>query len=263
MATQHAGQITGVSFRWLISRSRPPRHGILEPESHISSNEAPALATRNITELSLYHSNPRRGDVDRLCESLLIHGQYRPIVVNTGTHTGRPDEVLAGNHLLLAIRELATATPDDPRWAHLKPSKLRKLLPGARRYWLPGDDYWTTILVHEIDVDDQEAARIVAVDNRTADLGDYDDTVLLELLRTLPDLDGTGYTTTDLEALADIVAGAPDLDDLADEVGDPTDDDTLAALSLKVEPQLKQAWIKHRKDFSDDSAAFSTLLGTA
>ena len=47
-------------------------------------------------------------------------------------------------------------------------------------------------------------ARIVAADNRLADLGDYDDTLLIELLQGLDgDLDGTGYTDNDLLALLD------------------------------------------------------------
>lgn len=56
------------------------------------------------TDLNLYHKNPRMGDVDAIAGSLQAHGQFRPIVVNEGTHTGRPMETLAGNHTLKAIR---------------------------------------------------------------------------------------------------------------------------------------------------------------
>lgn len=121
----------------------------------------------NPAELTTYHRNPRRGNVDAIAESLRVNGQYRAIVVNLGRKTGRPLEVLAGNHTLQAAIQLG----------------------------------WDTITATTVDVNDQEAARIVAADNRTADLGDYDNEELNALLRSLDDLDGTGYTDDDLEAL--------------------------------------------------------------
>ncbi|WP_306358777.1 MULTISPECIES: transcriptional regulator [unclassified Nocardia] len=204
---------------------------------------------RHPDELALYHANPRRGHLPAITESLIMNGQYRPIVTNLGTHTGRPLEVLAGNHTLLAIRELATATADDPRWTHL-----------ARQPFPPGDPCWQRVLVHEIDVDDETARRIVAVDNRTGELGSYDDELLLDILRELDDLAGTGYDDVALAALEDIVAGAPDLDDLADELG-PDEPDDHATLSLKqIDPHTRRLWEEHRKAFSDDDTALLRLL---
>ena len=43
-----------------------------------------------VDELTSYHRNPRRGDVETIVRSLEVNGQYRPIVVNLGTRTGRP-----------------------------------------------------------------------------------------------------------------------------------------------------------------------------
>lgn len=135
-------------------------------------------STMHPSELNLFHRNPRVGNVAVIAGSLRANGQYKPIVVNTGTHTGRPNEVLAGNHTLKAIRDLAEQHPDDDRWQ--------------------------TVLVHVIDVDDDRAARIVAADNRTAEVGTMDDDVLVELLEGLDgDLDGTGYSDEDL---ADLLA---------------------------------------------------------
>lgn len=88
-------------------------------------------------------------------------------MVNRGTLTGRCHEALAGNNTLAAARQLG----------------------------------WPTLHCAIVDVDDEQAARIVAADNRTSDLAGYDDQILGELLADLPDLDGTGYTTTDLDAL--------------------------------------------------------------
>lgn len=120
-----------------------------------------------IAELHTYLHNPRQGNVAAIASSLRVNGQYRPLVVNLGTHTGRRMEVLAGNHTLMAARQLD----------------------------------WAEIAVVTVDVDEDQARRIVAADNRTADLGDYDDRLLAELLSSLPDLEGTGYAADDLESL--------------------------------------------------------------
>lgn len=77
---------------------------------------AKSPASKRPDELALYHQNPRRGDIGVIESSLIAHGQYKPVTVNLGTHTGRPHEVLAGNHTVQAIRNLATKLPDDDRW---------------------------------------------------------------------------------------------------------------------------------------------------
>lgn len=125
-----------------------------------------------IGELRCYHRNPRKGDVDRIRESLVTNGQYRALAVNRGTHTGRPNEVLAGNHTLLAARDLG----------------------------------WETVAVTYVDVDDDQAARIVVVDNRSAEVAENDDELLAELLADLPDLEGTGYRDDEFEALQKALA---------------------------------------------------------
>ena len=137
-------------------------------------------------ELSTYHRNPRRGDVEAIARSLEVNGQYRAIVVNLGRKTGRPLEVLAGNHTLQAAKKLG----------------------------------WTQITATTIDVDDQQAARIVAADNRTADLGDYDTEELTSRLADLDQLDGTGYTDDDLtDLLNDLNDIDGSTDHHADEIG--------------------------------------------
>lgn len=78
-------------------------------------------------------NNPRRGNIDTIAESLERNGQYRPIVVNKPT-----GEILAGNHTYAAAKRLG----------------------------------WTHIAATFVDVDEDQAARIILADNRTADLGD-------------------------------------------------------------------------------------------
>lgn len=129
---------------------------------------APANSARlAVGELNLFHGNPRRGRVDAIMTSLATNGQYKPLVVNRGTQTGRPLEVLAGNHTLLAARKLG----------------------------------WSEVDVWLVDVDDQQAKAIVAADNRLADLGEYDPGDLFSLLDSLDELVGTGYSDEDLAEL--------------------------------------------------------------
>lgn len=128
-----------------------------------------------VSELEPYARNARRGDVPAIVASLEAHGQYRPIVARKDT-----GEVLAGNHTLAAARELG----------------------------------WTHVAATWVDVDDDQAARIVAVDNRTNDLARYDDQALASLLEDLADgdrgLEGTGFGSEDLEQLLSKLAPAAD-----------------------------------------------------
>lgn len=127
--------------------------------------------------LNVFHRNPRHGDTAAIAASLKAHGQYKPITVNIGTSTGRPHEVLAGNHTLMAFRDLAERDAFDDRWAK--------------------------ILVHWVDVDDDMCNRIVIADNRTSELGYTDNDTLHELLASFEgtDLSGLGFTTEDITAL--------------------------------------------------------------
>lgn len=156
-----------------------------------------------VDDVEPHPRNPRLGDVAAIANSLMVHGQYRPIVVQKAT-----GYVLAGNHTLK----------------------------GARRLRDNGATGWDTIDAVVLDVDDVEAKRIMLVDNRSAELGTYDDGVLAELLRELPDLDGTGYEPADLDdVLERMAAGLATLDGEAapadDEVDEEPEAGTLLALA--------------------------------
>ena len=110
--------------------------------------------------------NVRQGDVGAIAESLRAHGQYRPIVVQKSS-----GDILAGNHTWKAAKALG----------------------------------WTQVDVTFVDVDDDEAARILLIDNRANDLATYDDEGLAELLQELAaselSLEGTGFDGDDLDDL--------------------------------------------------------------
>lgn len=153
----------------LTTPSRTRGNGAIMPNLKVE--------TFKISDLSTYHKNPRRGDVDAIAGSLKARGQYRPIVVNIGTHASHDYEILAGNHTYLAAKKLG----------------------------------WKTIQATTVDVDDDQAAQIVLADNRLADLGGYDDETLSALLSDVSSLDGLGWSQDDVDELA--AALEPERDD--------------------------------------------------
>ena len=194
-----------------------------------------ALERADIADLATYYKNARRGDVGAIAASMQVNGVYRPLVVNRGTHTGRPMEVLAGNHSLMAMRQLAEENPEDTRWQHAD--------------------------VYVVDVDEDRATRIVLADNRTSDLGGYDDEQLLELVEAVDhDLDGTGYDYDDLDMLRQFAESAPSLDELEEEYGEPLEEDNNVTVRLSLAPPLAEQWNDHAKGFDSPEEALEYLL---
>lgn len=155
-----------------------------------------------VTALTPFPGNPRRGNVDVLAESLRTNGQYRPVVVRRETR-----EILAGNHTVQAAQKLG----------------------------------WENVKVQFVDgLTDAQAKKIVLADNRTTDLASYsmpDLTALLEDLSSNDSLTGTGFTEFDFTALQHLTK-APDLDALADDIGDVTDDDKMVRVTLVLQPDV-------------------------
>lgn len=155
-----------------------------------------------LSDLRTYHKNPRKGNVAVITASLKVNSQFKPIVVNRGSHTGRELEVLAGNHTLIAARDLG----------------------------------WDRIAAVTVDVDDDQCARIIAADNRSSDLGEYDERLLAELLADLPDLDGTGYDLGDLDELERALA-------VRDQPPKQTDPDSVPGVPVRPVTQPGDLWL--------------------
>lgn len=179
-----------------------------------------------VGDLALLPGNPRQGDIGAVSESMRVNGVYQPIIVNRGTLTGRPFEVIAGNHRAQAAQQL-------------------------------GHD---TIPAVILDVDDEQAARIALADNRTSDLATYDNDALVAMLQNLPDLAGTGYDGDDLD---DLLKGQElDLAALADEwdgSGMAGDDDGKLAIKV-TDPDVIAGWKNVRENHDSDDAALRALL---
>jgi|GEM_PF-5343227 len=130
---------------------------------------APGLETlmTPIAELHRLPSNPRLGDVHAVAKSYKEFGQRKPVVYQT--RRGKK-VVVAGNHQLEAVAGLG--------WTHIA-------------------------AVSADDLTMKQAQAFALADNRIGELGLYDESLLVELLSSLPAelVDVTGYSDIDIERL--------------------------------------------------------------
>lgn len=124
--------------------------------------------TVGINDVNPFPGNARKGNVDKIRESVREHGQYRTIVVQEST-----GYILAGNHTWQAMKA----------------------------------EGFENIDVTYVNVDEIEAKKIVLADNRLNDLAVYDTPALAELLKDLPDYEGTGFEQADVDLLLQSLAG--------------------------------------------------------
>ena len=138
-----------------------------------------------IDSLTPLPDNPRRGDVAAVAKSLERFGQRKPIVVSAD------GTIIAGNHTHAAAVSLG----------------------------------WSEIAVVRVDDDAVTAKAFALADNRTGDLGGYDDEALLAALYEVRDdaglLDAAGYSVADIDALL----GPQPLDDWGEAFGNVPDGD--------------------------------------
>ncbi len=115
-----------------------------------------------LASITRHPRNARTHNLDIIKESLRTHGQFLPLLVQTSTKY-----ILAGNGRHEGMEQLG----------------------------------WDTADVIYTDVDDEQATKILLVDNRSSDTGDYRDAELVALLESIGDLVGTGYDSFDLDDL--------------------------------------------------------------
>lgn len=120
-----------------------------------------------VTDLHEHPKNYNHGAVEAIAESLDYHGFYGAVIVQKSTGL-----ILAGNHRY-----------------RIAVSKGAKTIPGFR-----------------LDVSDEEAERILAVDNGTTHLATFDEAALVALLKPMQSapegLRGTGWTDKRLSEMA-------------------------------------------------------------
>jgi ParB-like chromosome segregation protein Spo0J len=118
------------------------------------------------SELTPHPDNANIGDVEAIKQSIRVNGFYAPIIAQAST-----GYIIVGNHRFRAAQELGAVT----------------------------------VPVIFLDVDDEQAMRLMLADNRTARLGHDDMEALSAALSQLADSEvgllGTGFTPLDLQKL--------------------------------------------------------------
>ncbi|WP_436757265.1 ParB/RepB/Spo0J family partition protein [Streptosporangium sp. V21-05] len=132
-----------------------------------------------VSDLRPHPDNPHKGELDVIRESVRENGFYGVVLAQANRM-----RIIAGEH----------------RWHSVREEGLTEL---------------PAVL---LDVTDEQAKRIMLADNRSAELGGYDDQVLANLLQGLPDLSGTGWSDDDLTDLLDDLGG---VEIVTDEPADP------------------------------------------
>jgi ParB-like chromosome segregation protein Spo0J len=176
-----------------------------------------------LDELHEHPRNARKHDLAVITRSLAGLGQYRPIVVNCGTKTGRPNEILAGHGTVKAAAALG----------------------------------WPSIDAVLVDVDETTATNILLVDNRASDLAEYDDRLLVELLASLDDLTLTGYDPDDYDEL---VRGLSDIDERDLDEGDADTDQGERIFGIAIECQSEQQQAKLLERFTAEGLSVRALM---
>jgi ParB-like chromosome segregation protein Spo0J len=119
-----------------------------------------------VSELTPHPDNANIGDVEAIKQSIRVNGFYAPIIAQAST-----GYIIVGNHRFRAAQELGAVT----------------------------------VPAIFLDVDDEQAMRLMLADNRTARLG-HDDTealsaALTQLAESEIGLVGTGFSPLDLQRL--------------------------------------------------------------
>lgn len=170
-----------------------------------------------IDKVTQHPDNPRNGDVEAIAESIEINGFIAPVIAQRAT-----GHILAGNHRYQALLSL-----------------------GAE-----------VIPVIWVEVDETAAKRYLLADNRTSDLGQYDNANLVAILTELDEVDsllGSGYTQMDLHQLQAILDMPPNYEDFA----------SWPTISLTVPPHLKNAFYEFTNHAISDHERLEMLLRMA
>lgn len=118
-----------------------------------------------VNTLTLHPRNARDGDIGAIITSIQQNGWFGTLVAQKSTRY-----ILAGNHRFQAARQLGM----------------------------------THVPVYWVDCDDERALAILIADNRTSDIGRWDEQGLIDILSDLQQSDmllGTGYDDEDLAKL--------------------------------------------------------------
>jgi hypothetical protein len=198
-----------------------------------------------LDELETFPGNANIGDVGKILESLAASSQFRSLIVR---REGDRDTIMAGNHTKLAMvehgvgrckREVCALCGDSPDGFDAQPR------------------------CEIFECDDEQATKINLADNRISEFSKRDDDALADLLMSLEDLTGSGYTADDLRLY--LPQEPPTLEELAEDYGDVADEEApvLPVLSFRVHPTVRDQFLTLTEECADPSdpvSRFTFLL---
>jgi len=157
-------------------------------------------------DIRQHPKNPRRGNIAAIKDSIKTNGYYPTIFIQDST-----GYILKGNHTWKALKELYQA----------------------------GFSQYKEVTINVLEVNDEEALRIIMADNTASDYGSYSNedvyALLDELNKTDLGLTGTLWGTDDLENLGFALNKNPVIP--AEEIDAPTEEEVAARLEDGVKAE--------------------------
>lgn len=221
--------------------------------------------------------NPKEHDLPAVIRSIASLGYTAPVMLDE--RTGR---LILGNGRLAALRVIRAYVNGDDIEERYEPlfgeKPVKKGLSGADGAARPpggiridGDGRWLVPVVRGwASADDDHARAAVIADNQLTIKGGWDERALAEWLDEIGDVDAdllevTGFSREDLDDMLAALAPPPDLDDLANEYGDPDDSDLWPVIRVKVPPHIRNAFysLTENAGGTEDSTRFIHLVELA
>lgn len=198
---------------------------------------------RRLADVTPAHRNPKGHAEDKIRSGMLRFGYTVPVL-----HDERTGRLVAGHGRLeaLAAMEADPAARDRIAARNAKRGRPDQDWPDGI---VPDDDgAWMVPVIRGWASDNDEQANAYLIsDNRLTEMGEWDRRLLAEMLEEIRDDDldllaDTGYETGDLEDMLRAFGDPPDLDALAGEVGEPTDEDGYQRVAFKVPANIAALW---------------------
>lgn len=211
-----------------------------------------------LDELELFPGNANIGNVPMILESLVTNSQFRPLVVR---RVEKRNVIMAGNHTKLAMVEHGVGLCKRAE-KHLKDPENND----PCGLCVDGEGFDGKPRCTVFECSDEEAVRLNLVDNRISEFSKRDDDALADLLMSLEDLTGSGYTADDVRLY--LPQEPPTLEDLAEQYGDVEDETepVLPVLTFRVTSAVREQFLaltEGAADPDDFDSRFLYLLSRA
>lgn len=172
-----------------------------QPEALTSALSRQAYRLVPLGSLERHPQNRRRGDVEAIVESIRVNGFFGACGVQASSQL-----LIWGNHRADAAEQAAERInrARDGIWEAHDEAEAR-LIESWKTWPARFGGELAELPIIDLDVDDDEAERILLADNATSDRAGWDRPALAEQLASIQErrgtLEGTGFGRADLDAL--------------------------------------------------------------